>query len=239
MAEKVQPNAVLVIGTDGKLEITRHTDIALSGSTKTELRVDPAPITLKVETATDWAAVFATGLVGIAGILTALVVGWFTHKGAHQAAAAMEKSAQQAAVAMEKSALQAAAATAAGIRNEWMQDLRNEAAGFYAALLDIAYAILVGKGELNTENGDEVKVFKMHKHRAVITMMLDASKPLVQQLIKVMDGAAKAVSDGDQMKIVAESNAFKAQATLLLEDAWQDIKNDLYGAAKKKKIDTA
>lgn len=228
MTEKVQPNAVLVIGTDGKLEITGHTDVALSGSTKTELRVDPAPITLKVETATDWPAVVATGLVGIAGIFTALVVGWFTHKGAQQAAAAMEKS-----------ALQAAAATAAGIRNKWMQDLRNEAGDFYASVLDLVHAIQVGEGKLKTANGDAVKAFKMHKHRAVITMMLDASKPLVQRLIEVMDGIAKAISDGDNEKIIAGSFAFNAQATLLLEDAWQDIKNDLYGAAKKKKVDAA
>jgi hypothetical protein len=98
MTEKVKPNAVLVVGNDGKFESTGHPDIAMSGSVKAELRIDPTPIALKVETATDWAAVLATALVGIAGILTAVVVALFTHK----------------------SAKQAAAATAAGIRNEWM-----------------------------------------------------------------------------------------------------------------------
>lgn len=216
MTEKIKSNAVLVIGNDGKLEITGHADIALSGSAKTELRIDPAPIALKVDTATDWAAVLATLLVGISGIATAVVVALFTHK----------------------SAKQAAAATAAGIRNEWMQDLRNEVAEFYAAVLDLSYVIHI-EGKLSLGNGNEVKVFKMQKHRAVITMMLDADKPLVRQLIKVMDEILKAVSNGEQSQIILMSREFLAQATVQLESAWQDINADLYGAAKKKMKDTA
>lgn len=216
MTDKIKSNAVLVIGNDGKLEITGRADIALSGSGKNEFHIDPAPIALKVDTATDWAAVLATLLVGISGIVTAAVVALFTHK----------------------SAKQAAAATAAGIRNEWMQDLRNEFAEFYAAVLDLSYVIHI-EGKLDLGKGNEIKVFKMQKHRAFITMMLDADKPLVQKLIKVMDDILKAVSDGERKDIILLSREFLAQASDQLESAWQDINADLYGSIKKKKKETA
>jgi F0F1-type ATP synthase membrane subunit c/vacuolar-type H+-ATPase subunit K len=209
MPEKVNPNSVLAMNSDGKLEIPGHTNVLLSGSTRTELRLDPTPITFKIETATDWAAVSATALVGVAGIFTALVVGWLTHK----------------------SAKQAAAATAAEIRSKWMQDLRNEAADFYAAVIELSF-IVSGEG-FELTNGNDVKFSKMQKHRAVITMMLDTEKQGVKKLIEIMDETSKAVLRGEYSNTTNALNKFKAQVTALLEAAWQDIKDDLYGVKKK------
>lgn len=222
MSKNTQEPVTLTVGKDGKLEITGRTEVSLSGSTKTEFLIDPKPISLKVSTDTDVWAVLATSLVGLSGLVLAGMVAWFTHRGAKQAADASDRSAKQAAVAV-----------AAGIRNEWMKDLRKAAAEVYALGVSIAMAINVKKGEHALKKW-EASFVEWKMHAGTLVLMLDPKKPAVSDLLSAIERVESKVLDNDFDESIEALNEFMSKVAVVLEDAWQDIKNDLYGAAKSK-----
>jgi hypothetical protein len=222
MATKIQGPVTLTVEKDGKLEITGRSDVGLSGLTETEVLVDPRPIRLKVSTDTDFPAVWATASVGIGGILTALVVAWFTHR----------------------SGKQAAAAKAAELRNDWMNKLRIEAADFFAATIDIAIVMQRAKegarGDFMGSTEDHELFTKFLKHRAVIGMMFDKNNSKFKQVLHQVDAISDAVGAAMEKKDSADhsivntaAKAFLLEMGTVLELAWQDIKDDLYRGAKK------
>jgi hypothetical protein len=229
MSKNKQEPVTLTVGKDGKLEITGHTDVSLSGSTKTELLIDPRPISLKVNTETDVWAVSATFLVGLGGIALAGVVGWFTYQSGKQAAAATLNSAKQA-----------AAAKAAELRNDWMNRLRIEAADFFAAAVDISIVFHMAKISMREGFGklpeDHPLFTKFHKHKAVIWMMFDGGNPKFVKVLAQLQVVADAVGSekSEAYEVTSAATSFLAEMGAVLELAWQDIKDDLYGAAKNK-----
>jgi hypothetical protein len=209
---------------------------------KTELLVDPRPISLKVSTDTDVWAVLATALVGIGGIATAWVVAKFTQRSGEQAAAATENSARQA-----------AAAKAAELRNDWMNRLRIEAADYYAVTIDIGIVLNLAKTRTRPPfwelPGDHALFTKFQKHRGVIGMMIDNRNPKFKNVFAQLDAVAAAIEAaanaeeavGASELAAANFSAMSAAAKKFLDEmgsvlelAWQDIKDDLYGAAKNK-----
>lgn len=170
------------------------------------LTLSPQPLQLSVETSTDWPAVAATSFVGITGALVALAVGAMAYIGQRN---------------------QVRAATA-NFRHGWQQELRQLVAKFISVVARLHYELEANPNYLNSSesNAEYSQLIETH---ATIELMLDRSKPYAKQISKLTDRLIAAVKKQEIDQLAQLSEDLLEVVNGVLEQAWQDIRNDLRG----------
>jgi len=191
---------------NGQFEIQGHTDLALNGSVSTSIKVDPAVINLKVDTATDWPTIF----VGAGSVLTALAVAYITR---------VNQKAQSR-------------ATIAGIRDSWIRDLRQACTDFGTVAAE--FVVLTAQKDAVTEEKVATLITRLHTAQTLVELMIDTGNPDKQEklrereLIESMQAILQFFQDkGSNGEGIL--SRFTTAARLVLEDAWDDVKQDVYG----------
>lgn len=124
-------------------------------------------------------------------------------------------------------------ASIAGFRSEWQQELR-DALVEYSALTFEMHTNRVRKGPRYTES-DEAFVIgnQILTARTKVMLMLDEGKEYNKKLDSAMDDVLNSIDNATQYQ--AAMRAFRAEARVILERAWKDMKRDLqYGPGSKR-----
>lgn len=171
---------------------------------RAELLVEPKTHTIKIESDTDWPTVIATTLVGAAGILTTILVGWFAHT-------------------VQKNQIRS---NTANFRHAWQIQLRERMSDFLAKIAFMHYKKERTPNYFNTTDSD-AEYSDLIKIQASIMLMLDPQKDYSKETNDLMNECIKALKDGTIEKLNQKANELTVKANELLELAWTDIKNDL------------
>lgn len=168
--------------------------------------LSPQPLKLVVDASTDWPAVAATSFVGITGALVALAVGALAYMGQRN---------------------QVRAATAS-FRHGWQQELRQLTAKFISVIARLHYELEANPDYLNSSesNAEYSQLIETH---AKIELMLDQSKPYSKEISKLTKRLIGAVKSQKIDQIEQLSSDLLEVVNGVLEQTWQDIKNDLRG----------
>ena len=170
------------------------------------ITLSPQPLKLAVDTSTDWPTVAATSFVGITGALVALAVGAMAYMGQRN---------------------QVRAATA-NFRHGWQQELRQLVAKFISIIARLHYELEANPDYLNSSesNAEYSQLIETH---ATIELMLDRSKPYAKQISKLTERLISAVKKQEIDQLGQLSSDLLEVVNGVLEQTWQDIRNDLRG----------
>jgi len=176
------------------------------GENTKAITLSPQPLKLDVNTATDWPAVSATFFVGVTGALVALAVGGMAYLG-------------------QRSQVRAATAN---FRHDWQKELRGLVAKFISVAARIHYELESNPDYLSSSesNSEYSQLIETH---AKIEMMLDRSKPYAKEISKISSRLIDAVKNHQVNQISLLSSDLLDVANGVLEQTWQDIRNDLRG----------
>lgn len=168
--------------------------------------VDPQPLRLAVDTATDWPTVAATSLVGVGSIVTSILVAWITRVN-------------------QRSQLRASTAT---FRQQWMTELRIAVAEFFEL-------VAMTKFEMEEDSGDtKTKISSANYSRIIflqskIGLMLDEQQPYTEKVNTLLDDIIRHLKGREYQELEKSVNSLLNEMNKVLEKAWGDIKNDLKG----------
>lgn len=171
---------------------------------RAEVLVEPKAHTIRIESDTDWPTVIATSLVGVAGILTTLLVGWFAH-------------------AVQKNQIRS---NTASFRHAWQIQLREKMSDFVAKIAILHYKSKRTKYYFDTPDSD-IEYSDLLKIQATIMLMLDPNKDYAKQINNLMDECNTLLKNSSIKELNTKINELTNKANEILELAWTDIKNDL------------
>lgn len=177
-----------------------------SSESSKALTLSPQPIQLSVESSTDWPTVMATSFVGITGAFVALAVGAMAYLGQRN---------------------QVRAATA-NFRHGWQIELRELIAKFIAVTSRIHYELEANPDYLNSSKSN-IEYSTLIETRSKIELMLDRSKSYSKDISRRLEGLISAVKKQEIDRIFELSEELLEIANGVLEQTWQDIRNDLKG----------
>ena len=171
---------------------------------RAEILMEPKVHTIKLESDTDWPTVIATTLVGVAGILTTLLVGWFAH-------------------VVQKNQIRS---NTANFRHAWQNQLREKTSEFLAKIALMHYRSKRINNYFNTPDSD-IEYSDLIKIQATIMLMLDSKKDYAKDINNLMEDCSATVKSGSAKELNKKVNELTTKANEILELAWNDIKNDL------------
>ncbi|MDR3096993.1 MAG: hypothetical protein LBV73_07955 [Paraburkholderia sp.] len=207
-AEKLEAKNSLVIqkNEDGNHVLAGGNLHASSSQNGTAITLDPQPIKLLVDTPTDWPMVLSTAGVGAGSALIALVVGVLAYR-------AQKRQVQSA---------------TANIRKEWQGQLRDAISKF------VGTVTYIGE-ELDTNPKFRAAVESRRAYRemveaqALVHLLLDPRKDSSKKIVKLTRDLVDETWDRDRNELSNLLRELIAESIAVLEQAWEDIKNDLNG----------
>ncbi|GAB3365021.1 MULTISPECIES: hypothetical protein [Giesbergeria] len=168
------------------------------------ITIQPQPVRLSVDTSTDWPAVIATSSVAIA-------VGIMTY-------------------ISQRNQIRA---SKAGFRHDWQKELRTLIAKFISLAATVRYEVGGNPDYLNSSESTELFGQLIDTH-AKIELMLDRKKGYSKSISKITEDMILATRSSDINHLEALSNSLVDVANGVLEQAWQDIQDDLHGRKIKQ-----
>lgn len=171
---------------------------------RAEVLVQPKIHTIKLESETDWPTVIATALVGVAGILTTLLVGWFAHS-------------------VQRNQIKS---NVANFRHAWQVQLREKISDFVAKIAILHYRKERDPHYFSTPDSD-TEYSDLLKIKAAVSLMLDPKKDYAQELSSLMEQCNSLLKQGSIKDLNEKVNELGVKANEILELAWNDIKSDL------------
>ena len=174
------------------------------------ITLQPQPIQLAVDTSTDWPAIAATSFVGLTGALVAFAVGYMAYLG-------------------QRNHVRAAKAN---FRHGWQQEIKQLIAKFIAVIARIHYELGVNPDYLNSSESNQTFSDLIETHSR-IELMLDRSKSYAKEISRVTGLLIEAVKERKIDNLNKLSNELLEVANGVVEQTWQDIRNDLEGKTKK------
>lgn len=168
-----------------------------------------APISVYLDSPTDWPTVIATLAVGLGSILTSLVVGYLSHQN------------QKAQVR----------SSIASLRSTWIKELRQLTGEFIGLASRIGRALQSDSSYLNSQTGMQ-ELSKLFEVTSQIELMLDPKKPETRETSAKMSTIVDSLHQGEFNKVNTLLNQFKDNLSAILEKGWSDVKEDLRNPGK-------
>ena len=169
-----------------------------------QIKIDPQPLKLSVDTATDWPTVIATMMVGVGSILTTLLVGWLSH-------------------ANQRSQIRSATAN---FRHGWQVDLRQTTARFLSVVAKIHFEYDTNPEYSNSKEANK-DYSDLIENQAMIELMLDTSKDYTPAIIGHLEKIIQMLRSRDVSGLTEQSNKLTSRVNKVLEQTWDDIRRDL------------
>ena len=167
------------------------------------------PISVYLDSPTDWPTVIATLAVGLGSILTSLVVGYLSHQN------------QKAQVR----------SSIASLRSTWIKELRQLTGEFIGLASRIGRALQSESSYLDSQTGRQ-ELSKLFEVTSQIELMLDPKKPETKETSAKMRAMVDSLHQGEFNKANTLLNQFKDQLSAILEKGWSDVKEDLRNPGK-------
>lgn len=198
-----------------KLEAPEEFSLKLQGGGSTQQVIEKQAIALVVDVKTDWTHVWVT----LAGALfTALLVAYISSIG--------QRTQQRSVLA--------------NIRKEWQKELRDACTEITGVGLAISATFKQGAGTTDTLGEIKRLSQRFFELRARIELLLDPDvttkgsqerRAHRDALRKALEAITSAISPKNSatVDLGSEMQKFRQAAKLVLEDAWQDVKNDVLG----------
>lgn len=166
----------------------------------------PTNLKIDLNTPTDFWVVGSNGLVGFAGILTAIVVARITRK----------------------NQLSQNRVNQATLRQKWQERFAEASARYLSIVNQIAIEAVL---ETNDPNERKMHVAKrlpdlLYWHE-VIAVMLDLERDYAKDALKVMSELTDNLRNVNLKGLGKSRNALRKSFNQIHEKAWQDIRNDL------------
>ena len=174
------------------------------------ITLQPDPIKLAIDTSTDWPAIAATSFVGLTGACVAFAVGYMAYLGQRNNVRASK----------------------ANFRHGWQQEIKQLIAKFIAIIARIHYETGVNANYLDAPESNQMYSDLIETH-ARIELMLDQSKEYSKGISIITGDLIEAVKAREIDAINKLSNELLKVANGVIEQTWQDIRNDLEGKEKK------
>jgi hypothetical protein len=171
-----------------------------------------APISVSLNSPTDWPTVLATLTVGLGSILTSLVVGYLSHQN------------QKAQVR----------SSIASLRSAWIKELRQLAGEFIGLASRIGRALQSESSYLDSQAGRQ-EISQLFEVSSQIELMLDPKKPAAKSISSRMGSIVDSLHNGGFAKANELLNKFKEELSIILENGWSDVKEDLRNPGKSLK----
>jgi len=186
--------------------LTNETRESTKNDATSTILVNPQPLKLNIETSTDWPIVIATLMVGVGSVLTTLFVGWLTYVN------------QRNQIRSNK----------ANFRHGWQIDLRLATAKFISITSKIHFELSEDDNYLSSSNGSKA-LSELLEYQVIIELMLDRSKQYTTEIIALLEAILEQLRGRRVDELTISANSLMIKVNMLLEQTWQDIRNDLDG----------
>lgn len=199
------------------LETPDSIAVKVAGETRTELLVNSIPSPITIDVKTDWANVTVTV---IGSVVTAILVAYIARMG-------------------QRDQLRV---SSAGIRKEWQLELRKACAEMMGITALLSFHNRTRSQNGGGYEGEHLKLYmRFFELRATIQFLLDpdASKKLsepkklhhneLEHALLSLGESLNVEGEDHLQKLNEARQSFAKAAKLVLEDAWDDVKNDLQG----------
>lgn len=171
-----------------------------------------APISVRLESPTDWPTIIATLAVGLGSLLTSLVVGYLSHQN-------------------QKAQVRSSIAT---LRSIWIKELRQLTGEFIGLASRIGRSLQSDPSHLHSQEGRN-ELSKLFEVASQIELMLDPLKQETKDASAKMSEIVDRLHQGKFSTANTLLNALKDNLSAILEKGWRDVKEDLRNPGKSLK----